>query len=190
MLVSALLVGAAFNSANPLGVRAASGASPTSSPAAASATGVKSIYENETVGLSLEPEGTSVAVAAIPAAPSAPAIIPNADSLSWPETKKLLGAGRIVLVDARAAVYFQTDHIPGAVSLPAEAPPSELLAFASKYSKNAAIVVYCGSAQCPLANQLVAELRDQLAFSNVREMPGGYAEYRQAEAQAGKRGTQ
>jgi rhodanese-related sulfurtransferase len=92
-------------------------------------------------------------------------------------------------VDAREAVYYQTEHIPGAISLPAGSPPADLIAFVTKYPRETALVVYCGSPQCPLSHQLVAVLTGQLGYSNVREMPGGFAEYRQAEAQSSKGGT-
>ena len=183
VLALAVLVGTAFNSANPLGVRATATASPArpTPKASATAVGTKALYENETAGLSLETEGITPT-----SATALPVPIRNVTDLSWPETKKLLDAGQVVLVDARAAVYFQTEHIPGAISLPAGSAPTEVSAFAAKYSKNTALVVYCGSLQCPLSNQLVALLRGEQGYTNVREMPGGFAEYRQSEAQAVK----
>ncbi|HWX22796.1 MAG TPA: rhodanese-like domain-containing protein [Candidatus Binatia bacterium] len=184
---AALVVGLAFNSANPLGVRATLSASPKpafgsrADPARPAApAGPKSVYENETVSLSVETEAApSPATAALAPAPAVP-------SLTWPETSKLLSAGQIVLVDARAAVYYQTEHVPGAVSLPAGSPPADLSAFAAKYPRNTALVVYCGSLKCPLSHQLVAVLTGQLGYTNVREIPGGFAEYRQFEAQVAK----
>jgi rhodanese-related sulfurtransferase len=189
----ALVVGLAFNSANPLGVRATAG--PLAKPALASPlmpqspiahSGPKSLYENETVGLSLETEAAPAPLAGA----AAPDLAPSVPTLTWPETSKLLAAGQIVLVDARAAVYYETEHVPGAVSLPANSSPTDLAAFSAKYPKGTALVVYCGSLQCPLSHQLVAVLTGQLGYTNVREMPGGFAEYRQFQTQVAKGGAQ
>jgi rhodanese-related sulfurtransferase len=192
LLAAAILVGVAFNAANPLGVRRVAhdiDKAALAVPAPSSA--VKPIYQNETASLSLEMDGSQAAVAAATApAPQPPIIAPNAAALTWPQTKALLDAGRIILVDARDAVYYQTGHIPGAISLPAAGSGAEFQDFAAKFSKDASMVVYCGSAQCPLANAVVARLRDQYGFTNVREMPGGYVEYRQAQANADKGGRQ
>ena len=77
-----------------------------------------------------------------------------------------------------------SDPSPGAVSLPAASSPAELAGFAAKYPKDTAIVVYCGSSSCPLSHQLTTILMTQFGDTNIREMPGGYAEYRISEAQA------
>src|SRR5206468_5417773 len=87
--------------------------------------------------------------------------------MTWPETKQLLAQKQIVLVDARSPEYYQTQHIPGAVSLPATSTESELTAFAANYPKNTTLVVYCASAQCPLAGELSRTLRKKLGFTNV-----------------------
>ena len=189
VLGAAMLAGVAFNSMNPLGVRAAILREQNAPPASVAATDPKSPYGNDTISIGLAISGNSPV--AVPVAPAAePVVVPNAESLTWPETKKLLGAGKILLVDAREAVYYGVEHIPGAVSLPASSPNEALLAFANKYPHDAAVVVYCGSDQCPLANQVVSILKGQLGFSNVREMPGGFAEYRVAMSAAGTGGSQ
>jgi rhodanese-related sulfurtransferase len=186
----AVIVGLAFNSVNPLGVRgaintAAKSIPGSAGPTAANATTVpKSFYENETVSLSLETEAAPIpSIAAANPAPTVPI-------LTWPETSKLLAAGQIVLVDARAAAYYETEHVPGAVSLPASSSAADLSAFSAKYPKGTALVVYCGSVKCPLSHQLVAVLTQQLGYTNVREMPGGFAEYRQFQTQLAKGSAQ
>jgi rhodanese-related sulfurtransferase len=189
VLVVALLLGLAFNSANPLGVRTvasseqapvappvsrAPGLAASSRDAPRSNASLNSCYDNQTIALSLETDTGLQPVVA------------NAPTLTWAEAKTLLAAGQIVLVDARAAVYYQTEHIPGAVSLPAGSPAQDLAVFTTKYPKDTALVVYCGSVFCPLSNQLVDVLRGQFGYAHVREMPGGFAEYRQFEAELAK----
>jgi rhodanese-related sulfurtransferase len=192
----AIAVGLAFNSMSPLGVRLSETTTPNNAPAVANQLyenemisvslgnsapdrrpapdSPVGIYENETTGTHLELNRAKDAVQ--------PALPPGARTISWLETKKLLSAGQIVLVDARASVYYETGHIPGAVSLPAVGATREAFAdFAAKYPKNMALVVYCGSAQCPLAQQLTEILTGSLGYTDVRDMPGGYVEYREAE---------
>ena len=55
------------------------------------------------------------------------------------------------------------------------------VAFAAKYPKHTAFVVYCSSATCPDSRQLVERLIQSGGFADVSNMPGGYAEYRAAE---------
>ncbi|MGZ4987609.1 MAG: rhodanese-like domain-containing protein, partial [Limisphaerales bacterium] len=103
--------------------------------------------------------------------------------LTWSETKELLAQKQIVLVDARAAEYYQTEHIPGAISLPDTSTKSELAAFAANYpAKDTTLVVYCASAQCPAASNLARVLRKKWGYTNVHVMQGGMAEYRRSEA--------
>jgi len=189
MLAAALVLGFAYNAASPLGVRAhaVAGRGPAPTPVRPGGS-PPALYENETAAITVESSAGSAPIAAppVPAQPSEPVVMPSTGTLTWPETRKLLAEQKILLVDARAAVYFATEHIPGAVSLPADSAPAALLAFAEKYPRDQAIVIYCGSAQCPLANKLAGILKDQLTFTNLREMPGGFVEYRQSEAQAAK----
>jgi rhodanese-related sulfurtransferase len=199
LLATAALLGLVYNSVSPLGVRPDKGDQAVVPLPAANLTAAESpksgpvlAYHNESISMSLEAEGTPATVATAPAPtapPPAPTVVPNAPALTWPETKKLLAGGTIVLVDARMGVYYETEHIPGAVSLPANATPAELSAFAAKFPKTADIVVYCGSAQCPLSNQLIAILTVQMGYTHVRSMPGGFVEYRQMESNPAKGGS-
>lgn len=174
IFAAAAVVGWAFNSMSPLGVRADN----VSAPAAATPPSIArgelydnqplavtlvsapargqpvpaapaGIYDNETVALRLESDSS--------ANPPRPAAGPR--EITWFETRKLLAAGRIVLVDARDASYYQTGHIPGAISFPtAQATPDALATFAAKYPKDTPVVVYCGSLRCPLSKRLIALL--------------------------------
>lgn len=192
ILVAAILLGLAYNQATPLGVRLSNsdqrGFEPpvTSNPdgyfnqtlamsleAAAPPADSGGLYRNETVSLSL----ASVGATGQPGRKAIPV-------LNWAGVKPLLQAGKIVLVDARASSFYQADHIPGAISLPVYATPPEFAAFQAKYPRHTPLVVYCGTPQCPLGHHLAAALIEQFGYTNVSVMPGGYAEYRLAEAQA------
>ena len=198
ILAAATVVGLAFNSMSPLGVRASQTTVPSD---ASAATG--QLYDNETIGVSLGgsvPAGRSAPVAPVGIyenetagtrldiypVKNAVQPVPQAGvrTISWLETKKLLAAGQIVLVDARASVYYETGHIPGAISLPAtETTREAFAAFAAKYPKDTPLVVYCGSAQCALATQLFEILTGSMGYTDVRDMAAGFVEYREAENQ-------
>ncbi len=205
IFAAAAVVGWTFNSMSPLGVRADNAAAPAvarpesiargelydNQPLAVSLSSASSvdrpattppggIYDNETVATRLE--GASVAN------PRRPPAGPH--EITWLETRKLLTAGRIVLVDARDANYYQTGHIPGAISFPtAQATPGALATFAARYPKDTPLVVYCGSLRCPLSKRLIALLTGSLGYTDVRDMAGGFVEYREAEEQPPNRGS-
>lgn len=184
IFAGAVLLGTIYNNASPLGVRASSPAETDELKTPASTLPPKPAkarkgYVNETLSLSLEESGGAHTPAlAAPAAPSPAAI----NSLTWPQVKPLLDAGRIVLVDARAKTSFDVGHIPGAVSLPVGSPAPEIQAFAGKYPKHSTIIVYCASTACHLSRQLAETLIRTGSFTDVSEMPGGYAEYLAAQS--------
>jgi len=186
ILAGAVLLGTIYNNASPLGVRATPPAESGELKTAANALPPKSAqarrgYVNETLSLSLEEPGAVQPLAlAAPVAQSPLAI----NSLTWPQVKPLLAAGRIVLVDARAKTSYDVSHIPGAVSLPAGSAPLEIQEFVGKYPKQTAFVVYCASAACHLSRQLAETLIRTGGFTDVSEMPGGYAEYLAAQSAA------
>jgi rhodanese-related sulfurtransferase len=196
---AAVVIGLAFNLMSPLGVRPTQTMLPSNAPEAAGplyendtlavslggfspdrrpATAAQdSIYENETTGMHLDINRATD--------PVQPPPQPGVRTVSWLETKKLLSAGQIVLVDARASVFYETGHIPGAISLPAVgAPPETFAAFAARYPRGTPLVVYCGSEQCPLAAQLIKILIGSMGYTDVRDMPGGFVEYRATENHA------
>jgi rhodanese-related sulfurtransferase len=197
LLVVAAIIGVAFNSMNPLGIRSrvASGRS--------AVTAGGDVYQNETstikIGSASAPtsaqppglyENTTVRTALESSVPARPPVV-NGATITWLETKKLVAAGSIVLVDARASVYYQTEHIPGAVSLPpGESTDADFAAFAGRYPKNTPLVVYCGSLSCPLSKRLIAVLTGKLGYANVRDMAGGFVEYRETEESLAKGGGQ
>jgi rhodanese-related sulfurtransferase len=101
--------------------------------------------------------------------------------VAWPQVKPLLATSRIVLIDARNAAAFDAGHIPGAISLPFADLGARIEAFSSRVPKAQPIVVYCGSAECPVSDAEARALAGQYGYRDVAEMPGGYAEWRLAE---------
>jgi rhodanese-related sulfurtransferase len=197
ILMVAAIIGVAFNNMNPLGIRPHT----DSEPGAAITGG--NVYQNETARISIgsaaapaaaQPAGlyenTTIRATLDSSFPTLPPIAYDG-TITWLETKKLVAEGGVVLVDARASAYYQTEHIPGAVSLPpGESTEADFTAFAARYPKNTPLVVYCGSLSCPLSKRLIAVLTDKLGYTNVRDMAGGFVEYRETEAALSKGGGQ
>jgi rhodanese-related sulfurtransferase len=177
ILLAAGVLGWVYNGLTPLRIPAEAAAREVSPPPSAAAAPVKPSIartgvHNETLSLTLE----------LPAAPASghaahAATAPAIPSLKWPEVRALLDAGKIVLVDARLKANYDAGHIPGAILLPATSSVEEFRAFAGKYPKDTAFVTYCGSESCHMSHQLAESLIKICGFTNVRNMPGGYAEY-------------
>jgi rhodanese-related sulfurtransferase len=188
ILVTTGALGYAFNALSPLGVRGY---------AMAPASG----YSNETVAASAEPapaaaidpryKNDTVQVEVLQGArPAPPAAAPSPGTpMGWDEIKPLLAAGKLVLVDARTTSDYEAGHIPGAESLPFADMEQSIAAFQARHPKPQMIAVYCASTTCRVSSAEAAILAQRYGYTDVHEMPGGFAEYRLAEpagAEAGK----
>jgi rhodanese-related sulfurtransferase len=173
ILGTAVVLGLVYNVASPLGVRAPK----TEDEAPNLPTNSRALAPQLTTSVATNPstETTTSATSVTNASDAA---------LLWVQVKPLLATGQILLVDARAKMAYDIEHIPGAVSLPVESAPADFIAFAMKHPKDTAIVVYCGSDNCDLSHELAEKLRTDLGYTNVREMPGGIAEWRVAAGKA------
>jgi rhodanese-related sulfurtransferase len=106
---------------------------------------------------------------------------PMPTRISWPETKALLAAGKIVLVDARSKAAYDAGHIPGAVSLYENAAPEDYKAFQKQYGPKTHIVAYCTDLKCSMSMRTAIKLVTWYNFQKVQFMPGGYQEWQQSE---------
>lgn len=185
ILAAAVLLGLIYNEASPLGVRLPSEAETqvamSPQPVANAPDLAPSLSTNPKASApSTEPAITNQAqdasqVPPLPvAAPTAPLEIPT---LTWPQVKALIDAKQIVLIDARLKQNYDISHIPTAISFPAMATSEELQEFATRYPKDTRFVVYCGSASCHMSRSLAQSLVKVCGYTNVSEMPGGFAEY-------------
>ena len=84
------------------------------------------------------------------------------------ELMEQLQAGAAVLIDVRPALEFQSGHIPGALSLPAE----ELEGRIAELPREKRIVAYCRGPYCLFADEAVALLKGY-GFDAVR-LEGGW----------------
>jgi rhodanese-related sulfurtransferase len=181
ILAAAVALGVVYNSASPLGIRAP--ATVVVDPifpkevvplSALPVTESDSSIQNETIQALVVPDEMAGLHARMKALPAA---------VTWREVKPLLAKGNITLVDVRDAQAYALGHIPGAVSLPMEQAKEKLGEFVARYPKGTPLVIYCASVRCQSANALARVLAQEHGYVNVREMPGGYAEWRVSEPQ-------
>jgi rhodanese-related sulfurtransferase len=88
---------------------------------------------------------------------------------------------RAVILDARAAPFYQQGHIPGALNLARDDFARDYRALAPKLKadRDRLIVVYCSGGECH-DSKLVASALLSLGFSDVRVFTGGWEQWSQA----------
>lgn len=75
------------------------------------------------------------------------------------ELQAALARPETILVDARADLFYEMGHLPGAVNLPLEDIDSATLAaWRSELTPEANIIVYCSDSLCPMAAQLAEQM--------------------------------
>jgi rhodanese-related sulfurtransferase len=86
-----------------------------------------------------------------------------------------------VILDARAAPFYQQGHVPGAINLARDdfARDYQSLAPRLKPDRDRLIVVYCSGGECH-DSKLVASALMSLGFSDVRVFTGGWEQWTQA----------
>jgi rhodanese-related sulfurtransferase len=94
--------------------------------------------------------------------------------VEWKTAEPRAASGEWILVDARSERKFAGGHLPGAVSLPTDAPAEYLEFAAAEWPRGCVVVVYCGSPSCSLAAELAKRLRDELGLDRVRVLTGNY----------------
>ena len=142
----------------------------------------ETLYENETIFAKSAPQESEVAahslrstLAGISSGAAAPL------RSTWAEVKPLVESGRIVVVDARPRTAFDAGHIPGSVCLPFTSLQTEIKAFMAAYPPGTPLAIYCANANCGTSSQLATVLTHTYNYKDVRYLPGGYQEWRNAE---------
>lgn len=81
----------------------------------------------------------------------------------WQETGR-----EFVLIDARDAVQYGQEHLPGAINV----PYVDIRAGGNLPPKSATIVLYCSDARCPISQYAYRSL-EQLGYANLYDMRAG-----------------
>lgn len=75
------------------------------------------------------------------------------------ELQAAMARPETILVDARADLFYEMSHLPGAVNLPLEDIDSATLtAWRNGLPPEANIIVYCSDSLCPMAAQLSEQM--------------------------------
>lgn len=94
--------------------------------------------------------------------------------ISREDLKAAIDSGAITVIDALGGMYYEQQHLPGALPLveaDVSAQASTLLP-----DKSAPIVTYCSNAACP-NSQNVANLLTAAGYSNVRKYRDGIQDW-------------
>lgn len=181
ILLAATVLGLAYNISSPLGVRTAphteAPRTETKTPAATPppAREAASGIQNETVSITIDTTATEPQLST-----KAP------PTITWPEAKTLVASGGAVLVDTRDSRAFDVGHIPGAISFPMNTFNEHIGEFATIYPRSKTIIVYCASSQCSISRTFAQLLIEKHGYTDVRDMTGGYAEWRMTQFGADK----
>ena len=90
--------------------------------------------------------------------------------IELPEVYQIWQRGEAVFVDARAPYHFNEGHIPGAVNVPVNRVKETLSVLPT--DRNAQLITYCGSINCPNVYQLMHLLWEE-GYRNVQFFPSG-----------------
>jgi rhodanese-related sulfurtransferase len=90
--------------------------------------------------------------------------------------KTAMSSQKIVLLDANGTESWQSGHIPGAIDFIAQ---KDKLASVLPQDKEALVVAYCGSPQCP-AYRAAAEAAKKLGYKNIKHLTAGISGWKQA----------
>lgn len=181
ILLAATVLGLAFNMSSPLGVRAAPS---TQTPHTAAAAPVATPPPAREVASGIQNETVSITIDTTASEPQPIAKAPP--TITWPEVKTLVASGSAVLVDTRDTRTYDAGHIPGAISFPMNTLNDRIGEFAAIYPRSKTIIVYCASSQCSISRTFAHLLIERHGYTDVRDMTGGYAEWRIAQFGADK----
>lgn len=84
-------------------------------------------------------------------------------------------SGSAMLIDARSPEQFLLGHLPGAINVYVDS--DSIADWVERYAlRDKALITYCASVHCDMAERLTARLRD-LGCENVKIYPGGWEEW-------------
>jgi rhodanese-related sulfurtransferase len=83
-----------------------------------------------------------------------------------------------LLIDLRAALFYEEDHIPGAINLPIRQWSGEHLPAGLPSRRDRDIVLYCRDAFCRDSEKAAGYLLS-VGYPNVRILSGGWAAWKQ-----------
>ena len=105
----------------------------------------------------------------------------DADTISLDQFRGMVGDHQAIILDARAAPFYQLGHIPDALNLSRDdfAADYRRLRPTLDAAKDKSIVVYCSGGDCH-DSRMVASALLSLGFSQVRVFTGGWSGWTEA----------
>jgi rhodanese-related sulfurtransferase len=103
------------------------------------------------------------------------------DTISLPEFRAIVDQKNAVILDARAAPFYQQGHVPGALNLSRDdfAADYRRLEPTLDTDRDKPVVVYCSGGDCH-DSRMVASALLSLGFSQVRVFTDGWTGWTQA----------
>ena len=119
--------------------------------------------------------------ASLPRAELAPETPPAPGDLSLPHFLALVQSGKLLILDARPAVFYRLGHVPGALSVPREEFPAAYARIKARLEgrRTEPIVVYCSDDSCEDSRLVQAALL-KMGYGRVAVFPGGWSEWNDA----------
>ena len=181
LLALSLVLGLAFNSANPIGIRWGAGDAPPKPAGSAPAEAVVAVTAPAPLPMPLIVPTPLLTTGESGVHGGLADLESKFPTMAWVDVKPLLTSGAVAVVDARGAPTFDAGHIPGALSLPESSTVGEFRAFAVRQPPATPLVIYCGNSACDASAKLADILSREYGYHNIRLMSGGYAEYQRLE---------
>jgi rhodanese-related sulfurtransferase len=96
-------------------------------------------------------------------------------TVSLDDLRRAVAQQQILILDARAAAFYDAGHVPGALNLSRQDFARNYIRLRSTLakSKDAPIVVYCSGGDCH-DSRMVASALVTLGYSQVKIFPGGW----------------
>jgi|GEM_PF-1959375 len=164
-------LGISFNRLNPLGIKSPAGGGAETGGndgGAAPRKGETSSERHSFQNLSAASAASSAFAGQIGNAGQSTAHF-SVPIVNWKEVKLLLHNTQVVLVDAQSKHTFDSNHLRGAVSLPASSSEQQLQTFAATYGFRTPLVLYDGSSNFNALTSLTEQLVSR-GFRSVRVM--------------------
>lgn len=108
--------------------------------------------------------------------------LPVVQRISVTDARALLGQPDVTFVDARSSYDYETAHIPGAISLPADDAAGILEIQSVPIPPQGQVITYCTGGACEQSEYLGILLRDRDVCEQVFVLEGGWAAWAEAEA--------
>ena len=97
------------------------------------------------------------------------------DKLDAPGVRQAIEQHAII-IDCRLAADYQAGHLPGAISVPIDAPRETKLKALEGVPRDSRVILYCQSDKCTFAEKVANLMMDQ-GFTDLALFPGGWLKW-------------